>query len=645
MNNKKKLLLYNWMSGGQQTPEINPEYDGVVSYYSLNDSGRDYFYGLHNSYMVNGATPDTGKIGNCYTFLAGSVIIPTGEDNSFGSGGTDRAFTISMWLYPTEAAAQRTFLYKGNSSSVNEFQMTRDTSGRISVFLFTNGSNYLGVRTNAGFAANSWYFVAVTYNANETAGGIVIKVNDAVQAVTSIGAGTYTGMSATDPSCDLFIANASATNTNTGFRGKIDTISIFDSVLSDARLTALYNGGNGVALTNNTVLPTTDVYEQAMFVLATRGSYQFGTDNRYLYWSDDNGKTWINQKDWGNQYSGHQAPIYNKAIDFSFIFADGTVIFSVGSVLYRSTDKLLNISTVTVYNADGVTPYTIHTPANAIYPGQYFSSYTVKSSEDVDGNEMLIWGNYCNNASNRIGVAPVNIWYTIDKGVTVKTAYQFGQNPNFRDNGTAGGSTSTGTLLGDALNPLYTKHVHAVVRRPGTNDWYVCTGDSTNENHWLKLAYNSGLDTFTPTTLLANTGISQWFASDFAFPVGGDGSEIYWTSDSTSVGQRGIFKCTIANIGIAATNVYDFGAYNLANLYINSSGKMIVSMVSNRIAVSDNFGSTMSFITIEDMVNSSLASDNNRIINISPVDSRGYIKFTCGGLWFTPRKSVFVKAT
>ena len=48
---------------------------------------------------------------------------------------------------------------------------------------------------------------------------------------------------------------------------------------------------------------------------------------------------------------------------------------------------------------------------------------------------MLVWGNYCNV---RGGASPVNIYYSTDSGQTVKIAYAFGQNPHYRDNGTAG---------------------------------------------------------------------------------------------------------------------------------------------------------------------------------------------------------------
>ena len=50
------------------------------------------------------------------------------------------------------------------------------------------------------------------------------------------------------------------------------------------------------------------------------------------------------------------------------------------------------------------------TPDN---PGWYFHPLPGVNSWDVHGTEMLVWGNYCNVLG---GAAPVNIYYSTDKG-------------------------------------------------------------------------------------------------------------------------------------------------------------------------------------------------------------------------------------
>ena len=72
--------------------------------------------------------------------------------------------------------------------------------------------------------------------------------------------------------------------------------------------------------------------------------------------------------------------------------------------------------------------YLPHTPQNPDNPGWYFSPLAGVNSWDVNGVEMLVWGNYCNVLG---GASPVNIYYSTDNGQTVKIAYAFGQNPSF----------------------------------------------------------------------------------------------------------------------------------------------------------------------------------------------------------------------
>lgn len=639
MNIGKRLWFLNGVAQ-DDAPSVNAPYTGLTSHWSLEGNGRDYYYGLHDGKKLNGTmTPTTGKVGNCYTFSSGGLQILPASNLSFGDGaGNDEAFSFSFWIYPTESAANR-FIITKQTGSVFEYQILRDTTGRIGFAIYTTGANYLYKYTNAGFAINNWHHIVVTYDASKTIGGLLIYVNGVLQATTTASAGAYTGMPVNTG--NFCIGNFGHDPVNaSGFRGKIDSVTVFPSAIAQAQIDLLYNSGNGVALTTNEVVPrTSTTYERGMFVLATRGAYQFGTDNTYLYWSDDAGQTWINQYNWGTQQN-LALPVYNKAVDMAYIFSDGTVLFSTGALLWRSTDKLLNISAVTAYEADGVTPYTIHTPANAARPGCYFAAYScAKVHEQVNGQDIFVWGNYGNNTDAVMGAAPINVWYTIDKGVTVKTLYTFGQNPNKRDDGSAGGGV-TGTLLGDAGNPLYTRHVHTVCRRPGTNDWYTATGDTTlTEIHWLKHTYDPDLDTWSTTNVLINQTPNKWFVSDMMFPAGGDGSEIYWVSDPTTAGERGLFKCTVANIGVSATSVKDFGAIIPAILYVKSSGKTVVAFVGSQVTTSDDFCATQTDTTVVDAG----AADSNRIINIHPPDARGYIKLTLGGFWFLPRKTIFIK--
>src|SRR5690606_31092209 len=117
-----------------------------------------------------------------------------------------------------------------------------------------------------------------------------------------------------------------------------------------------------------------DIVEVDRNVIATRDDWQFSTDGTDLYWSNDRGETWINQYEWGTQFTGGE-PVRDKYINMAHIFSDGTLIFACSSLLFRSTDQLQTVDSIEAVDDDGVTPYPIHTPANASYPGAYFQMF------------------------------------------------------------------------------------------------------------------------------------------------------------------------------------------------------------------------------------------------------------------------------
>ena len=187
------------------------------------------------------------------------------------------------------------------------------------------------------------------------------------------------------------------------------------------------------------------------YIDSQRANKAFGREEKTLALSEDNGRTWP------HRLAFPDAP----RITFSHILNNGNVLFATGTKLYLSTDNLKTYQRITVKDAKGA-DYLPHTPQNPDNPGWYFHTLSGVLSWDIGGKEMLVWGNYCNVLG---GAAPVNIYYSTDNGQSVKIAYAFGQNPNFRDDGSPGGST-TGALLGNPDNPVIARHIHCVAYNP-----------------------------------------------------------------------------------------------------------------------------------------------------------------------------------
>ncbi len=266
------------------------------------------------------------------------------------------------------------------------------------------------------------------------------------------------------------------------------------------------------------------------YVDSQRDHKAFGFTDDAVLLSEDNGRTWPHRLAFPDA----------RNITFSCILGNGNILFATAAQLYLSTDSLQTCQPITVKDASGQ-DYLPHTPQNAEQPGWYFHPLSGVHTWDVNGQEVLVWGNYCNVMG---GASPVNIYYSADGGQTVKIAYAFGQNPHFRDDGSAGGG-ATGTLLGDSGNPVICRHIHCVAYNPAENAFYACTGDADqpegHECHWLRGTYDAAQDAWQWSVIVSESLNTRYKCGGLNFVDG----MVYWISDANGPEphDRGVFRC------------------------------------------------------------------------------------------------------
>lgn len=272
-----------------------------------------------------------------------------------------------------------------------------------------------------------------------------------------------------------------------------------------------------------------------MYIDSQSKNRAFGYTDGTIALSEDNGLTWP-----------HRSPFREPGrIVFSHVFENGTVVFATGAKLYRSADKLASYQEITVRGLDG-SDYRPHMPQNPERAGWYFHTLPGVNSWHVAGAEMLVWGNYCNVLG---GATPVNIYYSVDNGQTVKIAYAFGQNPHFSDNGSEGGG-ATGTLLGNPDNAVVCRHVHDVQYNPAEGAFYACTGDGDRgglrECHWLRGVYDRTKDEWDWKVVVSGPSNSRYKAGGINFVDG----QLYWIADANgpTPHDRGVFCCDPADL-------------------------------------------------------------------------------------------------
>jgi hypothetical protein len=284
------------------------------------------------------------------------------------------------------------------------------------------------------------------------------------------------------------------------------------------------------------------------YVDSQRGRMTFARGDGEILLSKDCGDTWAYRAPFAD--AGH--------VTFSCILENGDVLFATQAKLFLATDNLQTIEPITVQNADG-SPYLPHEPQDPTRPGWYFHTLSGQNCFQVHGKEMAIWGNYCNVVD---GAAPVNIYYSVDGGRTVKVAYRFGRSPYWQDRD-KDGAIRPGCELGDPDNATCCRHVHTVVYNPDEDAFYACTGDFDKpeglECHWLRGTYDVEADGWDWQVFITDSTNSRYKCGGITFM---DGS-VYWISDSNGPPpyDRGVYRCDPADIRCPDKheNLYDPG--------------------------------------------------------------------------------------
>ena len=366
-----------------------------------------------------------------------------------------------------------------------------------------------------------------------------------------------------------------------------------------------------------------------LYVDSQRDNKAFAYADGKIFLSEDNGHTWPHSSAFPDA----------RHIVFSCILKNGNIVFSALAKLYLSTDNLKTYIQITMKNADG-SDYVSHTPQNPANPGWYFHSLTGVNTWDVNGREMLVWGNYCNVIG---GASPVNIYYSTDSGQTVKIAYTFGQNPYNRDNGSGGGG-NTGTRLGNPDNPVICRHVHDVAYNPAENAFYACTGDFDRaEGHeclWLRGTYDASQDKWQWKAVVADAMNSRYKCGGLNFVDG----QLYWISDSNGPKpyDRGVFRCSPADITNPRAHTRLFNPEVESGNMIIQDGVILASHcapaspMATGIIVSLDMGKTWAQYDLKEYGRRSPCRFHRK-------NGEGWFRVDLRSGWVTPAEMLFIK--
>lgn len=365
------------------------------------------------------------------------------------------------------------------------------------------------------------------------------------------------------------------------------------------------------------------------YVDSQRGNRAFGFSEKKVFLSEDNCLSWVHSASFPDAEN----------ITFSCLMKNGNVLFATREKLFLSIDNLATIDEVMVKNEDG-SGYRPHKPKNPDQPGWYFHALDGIHTWEIDGSEILVWGNYCNVDG---GPVPANIYYSIDSGRTVKIAFAFGQNPNFQITG-----AERSSFLGNRSNPLICRHIHAVSYNPVEKAFYACTGDLERghglECHWLRGVYDAKADSWDWQVLVSVDANSRFTSGGINFVDG----QLYWAADAngpksnTEKYDRGIFRCAPEDLADPSKHTLLFDPkYEVATMIVEDNFIMaglsdLSSPFATGFLVSPDLGKTWATYDLKEL-------GKRSAYRFHPKNSDGWFRVDLRQEWIKRAEVLFIK--
>jgi hypothetical protein len=210
---------------------------GLVSCWDLDEASgsRADAWSTNDLTDNNTVGSTTGIINDAADFVTANTEWLSIADNAEMSLGTDSAFTIAAWAYPTIEASM-VVVDKGPSSTQQRNHEFIVRFNNIFIFEVGDGSSFGTVSTGA-VPDNNWYFLIAWHN--PVSDTVNLQVNNGTVFSGSWGNGTRN-------SSGSFVLGRFGDANNLYWNGRIDQVAYWKGVLvSEADRTWLYNSGAG----------------------------------------------------------------------------------------------------------------------------------------------------------------------------------------------------------------------------------------------------------------------------------------------------------------------------------------------------------------------------------------------------------------
>ena len=233
------------------------------------------------------------------------------------------------------------------------------------------------------------------------------------------------------------------------------------------------------------------------------------------------------------------------------IYPNGNIMWAGHTKCYYSDDSLATYQESTTLGIDG----------NTYVPTTYTNFRTLNEIENTVYDDIIdLWTAYSTEAGTQVD--NINVWCSEDSGATVKSVFKFG-----------------------VSEPVVAaRHGHAVSYNPADGSFWVHTGDTDPQIHWMKFVRTAPY-TFTVTNPVnggANTyiqGVGHWF----------EGDRMYWLSEFF-----GIWRVNYADLADATKHERVNANDDYVSRFNNEDGKVILTnyVMQKAVTISRNDSKT-----------------------------------------------------
>ncbi|MBU2923063.1 LamG domain-containing protein [Winogradskyella psychrotolerans] len=221
----------------------------IKRYFKFNSNTTDAA-GVENGTATN-VTYGTGKVNNCIELTGNQsyVILPNHTDLNFGNGTTDSPFSFDFWVKRKIGTGRFLLSKRLSGPSGHQYQIRTDNSGKLIVELFDDSTGgQISVTTVPTLNQDEWLHIAITYDGQSLASGILVYINGVSVSVTTSSQGSYVAMEAF--SGDLALGTQSWNlTTSSSWDGDFDEFRVWNIALTLGQIQSILDlNNNGTEL-------------------------------------------------------------------------------------------------------------------------------------------------------------------------------------------------------------------------------------------------------------------------------------------------------------------------------------------------------------------------------------------------------------